>query len=149
MRFRYRPCLSRLAATAAILAANPACDEPTRRTPDGGAPTASAGTDVTSVTGPQRGWGSNAGTGSSAGSAVTATLDLLSPAISASTFRTDILAYRSRLAGFPNASTFYPDTTTHTFIAFEEFYSTTAGGVRLVDWFAKIANGQSPGHAGP
>jgi hypothetical protein len=69
------------------------------------------------------------------------------PAIPAATFRADLLAHPTKLNPFPSSATFYPDTTTHTFIAFDEFYTTTAGGVRLVDWFTKIVNAKSAGHA--
>ena len=76
-------------------------------------------------------------------------LDLLNPSLPAATFRADILAYRAKLSSFPNAATFYPDTDTHSFLVFDEFYTATAGGVRLLDWFTKIVSGESPGHAGP
>jgi hypothetical protein len=79
----------------------------------------------------------------------TAAFDLLNPAVPAPPFTADLLTYRKKIEPFANASTFYPAIDTHTFIVFDEFYTKTAGGVRLIDWFAKIVNGQSPGHAGP
>lgn len=79
----------------------------------------------------------------------TGALDLFNPPISAADFRADLLRYRERIARFPNASTFYVNDSTHSFLGFDEFYNARAGGVRLVDWFAKIVKGESPGHAGP
>lgn len=79
----------------------------------------------------------------------TASLDLVNPGIPAAAFRKDVLAYREQIAAFANFGTFYPDVDTHTWLGFPEFYTVRAGNVRLVDWFAKIANGQNAGHAGP
>jgi len=79
----------------------------------------------------------------------TGALDLFDPGIPASAFRADLLSYRERIKPFANFGTFYPEGDMHTLIAFEDFYSASAGGVRLVDWFARIVNGESPGHAGP
>ena len=74
---------------------------------------------------------------------------LLNPPVNAAAFSTDLLAYRERISAFPNASTFYVEGETHSFLGFDEFYTTTASGLRMVDWFAQIVRGESPGHIGP
>lgn len=79
----------------------------------------------------------------------TAPLDLLNPPISAATYRSELLALRSTLASSAGFTTFYPDTDTHTFLAFDELYTVTAGDVRLLDWVTQIVNGRRPEHAGP
>jgi Pectinacetylesterase len=79
----------------------------------------------------------------------TGTLDFFNPRIPPAALRSEILAYREQVKRFPNFGTFYPEGDLHTLIAFDEFYTASAGGVKLVDWFAKIVNGQPPGHAGP
>jgi hypothetical protein len=77
------------------------------------------------------------------------TLDFTNPGIPADAYRAELLELRNRLATSPGFATFYPEADTHTFIAFDDFYTTSAGGVRLVDWFTKIVRGDNPGHAGP
>ena len=79
----------------------------------------------------------------------TGALDLFNPGIPAADFRADVLSYREKIAMYPNASTFYIEGDAHTYVAFDEFYTVTSGGMRLVDWFATIVNGRSPGHVGP
>ena len=69
--------------------------------------------------------------------------------VPAELFQSDLLAYREKVRPYTNFSTFIPDSTEHTWIGRPEFYTAQAGGVRLVDWFAKIVVGESPGHAGP
>ena len=77
--------------------------------------------------------------------------DLLNPdpAITAAAHKEDLLAFKDMIEGYPNFSTFYVDNETHTYLMWPEFYTITAGGVRLLDWFTQIVNGESPGHAGP
>ena len=79
----------------------------------------------------------------------TGTLDLFNPIITAAAYEEELLKFRDQIKRYPNFSTFHPANETHTYLMFPEFYTTTAGGVRLLDWFAQIANGESPGHAGP
>jgi hypothetical protein len=67
----------------------------------------------------------------------------------AALFRSELLEYRKRLAPFPSYGTFLPEGTRHTWLKDPAFYTGRAGTVTLVEWFAKIANGQPPGHAGP
>lgn len=76
-------------------------------------------------------------------------LDLFDPGIPAAVFRSELLAARAQLEPFANFGTFYPEGDMHTLIAFDDFYTASAGGVKLIDWFSKIVNGASPGHAGP
>jgi hypothetical protein len=79
----------------------------------------------------------------------TGAIDAANPGISAEAFRTDLLDFRARVQAFPNFGTFYPTGDLHTWLSGDGFYDCMAGGVRLRDWFAKIADGESPGHAGP
>ena len=79
----------------------------------------------------------------------TAPLDLLVPLVTGPELRADLLGFRELVRPYQNFGTFYPAGEAHTFIQSESFYTATAGGVRLVDWFRKIVNGESPGHAGP
>jgi len=65
----------------------------------------------------------------------------------AATYRREILAYADKLKAFPNYGSFNPAGTKHTFLRTSDFYTITAGGVRLVDWFTKIVNGEAPGQA--
>jgi hypothetical protein len=76
-------------------------------------------------------------------------IDLLDPGISAAAFRQELLGFREKIQPFANFATFFPESDVHTWIAADEFYTISAGGVRLVDWFEKIANGANPGYAGP
>jgi hypothetical protein len=64
-------------------------------------------------------------------------------------FRAATVAYRERLKPFPNYGTFMPEGTEHTWLRLDAFYTASTGGVRMVDWFKKIADGVAPGHAGP
>jgi hypothetical protein len=70
-----------------------------------------------------------------------------SEALPAATYRREILAYADKLKAFPNYGSFNPGGTKHTFLRTSDFYTITAGGVRLVDWFTKIVNGEAPGQA--
>jgi hypothetical protein len=74
---------------------------------------------------------------------------LLFDSVAAAPYRAELLAYRDKLAPFPRFSTFYPEGTQHTWLKDDSFYKGEAGQVRLVEWFAKILNGEVPGHAGP
>lgn len=75
-------------------------------------------------------------------------IDSNNPGISAEAFRTDLLDFRTRVKAFPNFGTFYPTGGVHTWLS-GDFYTGMAGGVRMVEWFARITEGQSPGNAGP
>jgi len=48
----------------------------------------------------------------------------------------------------PKMSTFYPTSTQHTWLGGAGFYTGTAGGVRLVDWFQGVLAGDPAVHAG-
>jgi hypothetical protein len=74
---------------------------------------------------------------------------LLFDSVAAAPFRAELLAYRTQLAPYPSYSTFFPEGSQHTWLKDDSFYAGLAGKVRLVDWFAKIANGEVPGNAGP
>lgn len=65
----------------------------------------------------------------------------------AATYRREILAYADKLKAFPNYGAFTPNGTKHTFLRTADFYTVSAGGVSLVDWFTKIVSGQAPGQA--
>lgn len=73
---------------------------------------------------------------------------LLTP-VPGAEFKADLLAYREKVKVYPSFGTFFAPSTNHTWIGGDAFYSTTAEGVKLVDWFAKIVDGESPGHVGP
>jgi hypothetical protein len=69
--------------------------------------------------------------------------------LDAALFEAGLLDFRAQLQGVSNFGTYYIDSSTHTWIGSDRFYSTTAGGVRLVDWFADIVAGNPPAHVGP
>jgi hypothetical protein len=81
----------------------------------------------------------------------TGKVDLLfsAPGISAAKYREGVLAYREKVRPFANFGTFLMDSDEHTFIATDNFYTASSGGIRLRDWFAKILTGEAPGHVGP
>jgi hypothetical protein len=64
-------------------------------------------------------------------------------------YQADLLAFREKAKEFPSFGTFLPSGTKHTWLADDGFYTAAAGGVTLVDWFAKIVHGEPPGNAGP
>jgi len=64
-------------------------------------------------------------------------------------FEADLLAFRDKNKEFANFGTYLPGGGKHTWLSDNMFYNARAGGVNLVDWFAKIVNGQAPGNAGP
>lgn len=64
-------------------------------------------------------------------------------------YREDLLAYRDKLRAFPASGSFIPPGTQHTWLRTNAFYSGSAQGIKLVDWFAKIVNAQAAGHVGP
>jgi Pectinacetylesterase len=67
--------------------------------------------------------------------------------VPAATYRKEILAYADKLKPFANYGAFTPSGTNHTYLRTANFYTATAGGVRLVDWFTKIIRGEAPGQA--
>ena len=70
--------------------------------------------------------------------------------VDAALFEEGLLDFRSRLQDVPNFGTYYIASTTHTWIGSDGgFYNTTVGGVRLVDWFRNIVEGNAPTHVGP
>lgn len=73
---------------------------------------------------------------------------LLTP-VPGAEFKADLLAYREKVKAYPSFGTFFIPSTSHTWIGGEAFYTTSAGGVKMVDWFAKIVNGENAGHTGP
>jgi len=74
---------------------------------------------------------------------------LLFDSIPARAFRSDLLSFREAVETLPSYGTFYPEGTQHTWLKSDSFYSGRAGGELLVDWFARIVNGSTPGHFGP
>jgi hypothetical protein len=74
---------------------------------------------------------------------------LTEPAISYEAYRENLMSYRELLRPFANAGTFILDNEEHGWIHTDDFYTVSVAGVRLVDWFGKIARGEPAGHAGP
>lgn len=72
---------------------------------------------------------------------------LLTP-VPAADFLAGLLDYRERVKSHPKMSTFYPSSTQHTWLGGEGFYTGTAGGVRMVDWFRGVLAGEPAVHAG-
>jgi hypothetical protein len=64
-------------------------------------------------------------------------------------YQGDLLAFREKAKEFPLFGTYLPAGNKHTWLSDDGFYSANAGGVRLVDWVAKIVRGEAPGNAGP
>lgn len=83
------------------------------------------------------------------------TATALDRSVAAAPFRADLLAFRERVSGYASFGTFYPNNDLHTWTSgialpvFGDFHAGSAGGVRLVDWMAKLVDGQTPGNAGP
>lgn len=74
---------------------------------------------------------------------------LLFDSISAADFRRELLSFRDELTPLANFGTFYPQGDQHTWLKDNSFYTGSAGGTALVDWFSRIANDVPPGHHGP
>jgi hypothetical protein len=72
---------------------------------------------------------------------------LLTP-MTADDFLAGLLEYRSHVAPSGNFSTFYPSSMQHTWLGDNSFYSSTAGSVKLVDWFQNILDGKPAIQAG-
>lgn len=64
-------------------------------------------------------------------------------------FQADLLSFREKAKEFPMFGTYLPTGTKHTWLGDDGFFTANAGGVRLVDWVAKIVKGEAPGNAGP
>lgn len=64
-------------------------------------------------------------------------------------FEADLLAYREKARQYPMFGTYFPSGTKHTWLADDDMYTASTGGITLVDWIGKIVTGQAPGHAGP
>lgn len=76
----------------------------------------------------------------------------------AATFQAGLLDFRMQIAtvvqdgGTPNFGTFYLPGTQHTWLTFgdgDTLFTASAGGVRLLDWFTGIIDGDAPTHVGP
>ena len=65
------------------------------------------------------------------------------------TFQAALLGLRDVLAPYPSFGTYFPPGTQHMWLDDPSFYTGSAGGVKLVDWFGKIADNQVAGNAGP
>ncbi|HEX5661656.1 MAG TPA: hypothetical protein VFX59_30910, partial [Polyangiales bacterium] len=63
-------------------------------------------------------------------------------------FTNSLLTFRKALQG-TSTSTFYIQGGEHVSLEWPEFYTNTAGGASLVDWFAKLVNNKSAGNYGP
>jgi hypothetical protein len=72
---------------------------------------------------------------------------LLTP-MDATLFRDGLLDYRERVRRYPGSSTFFPAGTQHTWLGSSSFYTGTAGGVTLVDWFRGVLEGKPASHVG-
>jgi hypothetical protein len=73
----------------------------------------------------------------------------LIPSMPAADFEAGLMDFRATMQSVPNFGTYYISGSTHTWIAADRFYDTTADGVRLVDWFRDIVEGNPPTHVGP
>ncbi|MDB4989405.1 MAG: hypothetical protein JWN04_4583 [Myxococcaceae bacterium] len=73
---------------------------------------------------------------------------LLTP-VPGDVFQKDLLAFREKVKPYSSFSTYIPSGTQHTWLSNPTFYTGTAGGTKLVDWFTKIVNNEVPGHVGP
>jgi Pectinacetylesterase len=69
--------------------------------------------------------------------------------MTASEFRTALLAYRTALKPYPAHATYFPAGTQHTWLADGSFYSASVAGKRMTAWVADIINGKAPGNYGP
>lgn len=70
------------------------------------------------------------------------------PSMPAETFQAGLLDFREKLKEFPNFNTYYVPGENHGWIRGPIFYETEVDGVRLVDWFRDIVEGNPPGHIG-
>lgn len=64
-------------------------------------------------------------------------------------FAAGLQDFRDEMSSYDNFGTYYINSTTHTWIGGAGFYTTTVGGVRLVDWFRDIVEGTSAADVGP
>jgi hypothetical protein len=74
---------------------------------------------------------------------------LLATPVPGATFKAELLAFREKVRPYSSFSTYFPTGTQHTWISGPSFYTGSAGGVKLVDWFRRIVNDEIPGHVGP
>ena len=63
--------------------------------------------------------------------------------------RENLTSCRELLRPFGDAGTFILDAEDHGWIHTDDLYRVDVSGVRLVDWFGKIARGEPAGHVGP
>jgi hypothetical protein len=70
--------------------------------------------------------------------------------VSADTFGAGLLDFRKTMQDtYPNFGTYYISGTQHTWLQQANFYTTSIGGTRLVDWIKHIIDGSSAEHIGP
>jgi hypothetical protein len=74
---------------------------------------------------------------------------LVGQPMAADLFRMGLLDYQNRVRQYPGFSTFFPASSQHTWLNSESFYTGEVGGVRMVDWFNGILEGQPASHMGP
>ncbi|MFI5306118.1 MAG: pectin acetylesterase-family hydrolase [Polyangiales bacterium] len=66
------------------------------------------------------------------------------------TFTQGLLDFRAAIQMlYPNFGTYYITSSQHTWLGGASFYSTTVGGMRMVDWFKNIVTGTSATQVGP
>ncbi|MET0286239.1 MAG: pectin acetylesterase-family hydrolase [Polyangiales bacterium] len=63
-------------------------------------------------------------------------------------YTNSLLKFRTALKG-TSTSTFYAQGGEHVYLEWPGFYTVTAGGTSLVDWFTKLVNNKSAGNFGP
>jgi hypothetical protein len=72
------------------------------------------------------------------------------PNMPAEDFTAGLMDLRSRIESHKNFSTYYIESTNHTWLGTDStFYDTTVGGVRLVDWVTTLVNMKVPAHVSP
>ena len=74
---------------------------------------------------------------------------LLFDSIPAQDFHKELLSFREAVKPLPSYGTFYPEGDQHTWLKSDSFYTASAAGEPLVEWFARIVDNKAPGHFGP
>jgi Pectinacetylesterase len=79
----------------------------------------------------------------------TGVLGVSEPGIAPAEFTEGLLEFREEARKFDNFGTFYPPSELHTWLAGNGLYSTTVGGVKMVDWMREIIEDKAARHIGP
>ncbi|AKT39494.1 uncharacterized protein CMC5_036410 [Chondromyces crocatus] len=79
-----------------------------------------------------------------------ASIDGLPSSMSSATYAQGLEDLRqNHLSDSASWATYFIDSTTHTYLGGNGFYSTTVSGTALTDWVARLFMGEPPGHVGP